>query len=235
MFTVLLLCHGVWPDVEPHSRPPICPQDIIRRCCIHSWIITGTICFRNIHCYGAKYPLRAIFTAAWGDKLANGFVLFVVSFVSLLQSRFFSVFKQYCIYHNMLWKDIIESFNFTLDRWDNFMFSYAVLPCYISLAWLSHHHCVTKNLKENIYLYNPRYLKQHYDWLQPACLKTTCLEYLDLRLHKEDPVLDFIRFSCDDWMVGWAGNVAHVGEMQNAYHIIVRKPKGTELLGDLFI
>jgi hypothetical protein len=36
-------------------------------------------------------------------------------------------------------------------------------------------------------------------------------------------------------MVGWAGNVAHMGKMQNAYNSIVRKPKGRDLLGDLCI
>jgi hypothetical protein len=72
IFTVLLFYHGVWPNVEPHSRPSFCPQGFIRRSCIYSWIITGTVCFRDIHCYGIKYPfnIQAVGSLKWrGNRL----------------------------------------------------------------------------------------------------------------------------------------------------------------------
>lgn len=67
IFTVLLFYHGVWPNVEPHSRPSFRPQGFIRRSCLYSWIITGAVCFRDIHCYDIKYPLTFKLLLAWYD------------------------------------------------------------------------------------------------------------------------------------------------------------------------
>jgi len=55
------------------------------------------------------------------------------------------------------------------------------------------------------------------------------------KLHNEElrniyASLNIIRVIKSRWM-RWAGHVALMGEMKNAYNILVRKPKGQRTLG----